>query len=41
MAVRSVRIYGDPVLRQKAADVTAFDESLCALVVDLFETMKV
>jgi peptide deformylase len=40
MAVRSVRIYGDPVLRQKAADVTAFDESLRALVADLFETMK-
>lgn len=40
MAVRSVRIYGDPVLRQKAADVTVFDESLRALVADLFETMK-
>lgn len=40
MAVRSVRIYGDPVLRLKAADVTAFDESLLALVADLFETMR-
>ena len=40
MAVRPVRIYGDPVLRQKAADVTAFDDSLRALVADLFETMR-
>lgn len=40
MAVRPIRIYGDPVLRQKAADVTAFDESLRALVLDLFETMR-
>ena len=40
MAVRPVRIYGDPVLRQKAADVTAFDESLRGLVADLFDTMK-
>jgi peptide deformylase len=40
VALRPVRIYGDPVLRQKAADVAAFDESLRALVADLFETMK-
>ena len=40
MAVRPVRIYGDPVLRQKAAEVTAFDDSLRALVEDLFDTMK-
>jgi peptide deformylase len=40
MAVRPIRIYGDPVLRQKAADVTAFDESLRGLVADLYDTMK-
>jgi peptide deformylase len=40
MAVRPVRIYGDPVLRVKAADVTSFDDSLRALVTDLFDTMK-
>ncbi len=40
MAVRGIRIYGDPVLRAKAADVTTFDDSLRALVADLFETMK-
>lgn len=40
MAVRAVRIYGDPVLRVKAAEVTAFDDSLRSLVADLFETMQ-
>jgi peptide deformylase len=40
MPVRPVRIYGDPVLKQKAADVTDFDDSLRALVADLFDTMK-
>jgi len=40
MPVRPVRIYGDPVLRQKAADVNAFDDSLRALVADLFDTMR-
>ena len=33
-------IYGDPVLRRKSSDVTAFDDSLRALVADLFETCK-
>jgi len=40
LAVRPVRIYGDPVLRQKAVAITAFDDSLRALVADLFDTMK-
>lgn len=40
MAVRPVRIYGDPVLRVKAAPVTSFDDSLRSLVADLFDTMK-
>ena len=40
MALRPVRIYGDPVLREKSREVRAFDESLRALVADLFETMQ-
>ncbi len=39
MALRPVRIYGDPVLREKAREVRAFDDSVRALVDDLFETM--
>jgi len=39
MAVRSVRIYGDPVLRQKALPVETFDETLQSLVADMRETM--
>lgn len=39
MAVRPMRIYGDPVLRQRAADVTSFDETLQRLVEDMFDTM--
>lgn len=40
MAVRPVRIYGDPVLREKSKDIMSFDDSLRALVDDLFDTMK-
>src|SRR6185503_15312459 len=39
MAIRAVRIYGDPVLRQKSADVTEFDDALRRLVQDMRETM--
>ncbi len=39
MAVRPVRLYGDPVLRQKARPVDAFDETLTQLVEDMIETM--
>lgn len=39
MGVRPVRIYGDPVLRRRADDVTAFDDSLRTLVADLYDTM--
>src|SRR5262249_51377085 len=39
MAVRPIRIYGDPVLRQKAREVRDFDDSLRALVADLYDTM--
>src|SRR5204863_9184556 len=40
MAVLPVRMFGDPVLRQKAVPVAEFDAELMALVEDLFETMK-
>ncbi len=39
MSLRPVRIYGDPVLREKAREVREFDDSLRDLVSDLFETM--
>ena len=39
MAVRPVRLYGDPVLRKKAVEVTEFDDELRALVADMRETM--
>jgi peptide deformylase len=34
-----VRLYGDPVLRRKAAEVTEFDETLHSLIDDMRETM--
>lgn len=40
MSLRPVRLYGDPVLRTRAADVTRFDDSLRALVADMRETME-
>lgn len=40
MSVRRVVIYGDPVLRRKADEVTSFDDSLRTLVGDLYETMR-
>jgi peptide deformylase len=40
VSVRPVRIYGDPVLRTRAADVLEFDASVAQLVRDLFETMQ-
>ncbi len=39
MALRPVRIYGDPVLREKSREVHEFDASLGSLVADLFDTM--
>jgi peptide deformylase len=39
MARRPVRLLGDPVLRQKAVSVEAFDDELRNLVNDMFETM--
>ena len=40
MAILPVRIYGDPVLRQKAAEVKVFDDALRGFVADLRETMR-
>ncbi|MEL7179081.1 MAG: peptide deformylase [Pseudomonadota bacterium] len=41
MAIRPLRFEGDPVLLEKAAPVTAFDQTLATLVRDMFETMYV
>ena len=40
MPIRPVRIYGDPVLRNKAREVAAVDETLRALIADLRDTMR-
>ena len=37
--MRRVRLYGDPVLRTRAAEVTSFDDSLRALAADMRDTM--
>jgi peptide deformylase len=37
--IRPIRIYGDPVLHQRAAEVTEFNQELADLVQDMFETM--
>jgi len=39
MAVLAVRLYGDPVLRQKAAPVAAVTEEVLHLVDEMIETM--
>jgi len=39
LSVRPVRIYGDPVLREKAREVAAVDDTVRALIADLRETM--
>jgi len=39
MAIRPVRYYGDPVLREKARTVESFDDALLQLVEDMHETM--
>jgi peptide deformylase len=40
VSVRPVRIYGDPVLRDKAREVTSVDDTLRQLIADMRETMK-
>jgi peptide deformylase len=39
VAIRPIRLFGDPVLRRKATDVVDFDKELRALVSDLTDTM--
>lgn len=39
MTIRPICITGEPVLHERAKEVTVFDESLRELVADMFETM--
>lgn len=39
MSIQPIRLFGDPVLREKAAPVTTFDAELRRLVRDLTDTM--
>ena len=39
MAVRPVRLYGDPVLRQKSREIVGVDDTLRELIADMRETM--
>ncbi len=39
MAIRPIRLFGDPVLRQRAVEVVDFDRELRTLVADLTDTM--
>ncbi len=40
MAVLPIRIFGDPILRSRAAEVTTFDEALRRLADDMLDTMR-
>lgn len=40
MAVRPIRLYGDPVLRSPCRSVTEFDDGLAHLVTDLMDTCR-
>jgi len=40
MAVLPIRIYGDPVLRQRAVEILKVDDSVVKLVSDMFDTLK-
>ena len=39
MAIRPIRLFGDPILRRRATEVTDFDKELRTLVTDLTDTM--
>lgn len=41
MAVRQIRLYGDPVLRTKCEPVASFDDATRALAQDLLDTVEV
>ncbi len=40
MSVLPIRLYGDPVLREKAGEITRVDNSIIELVRDMFDTLK-
>ncbi len=40
MAVRPLRLIGDPVLRTPCRPVIEFDDALAALVTDLLDTVR-
>ncbi|MBV0895123.1 peptide deformylase [Microbacterium sp. NC79] len=40
MAVREIRLYGDPVLTTPCAEITDIDDGIRALVQDLLDTVK-
>lgn len=40
MAVRTIRLFGDPVLRAPSAEITELDEGVRALVRDLTDTVE-
>lgn len=40
MAVLPIRIFGDPVLRERAAAVTVFDDALARLGQDMLDTLR-
>ncbi|MGV9818195.1 peptide deformylase [Nocardia xishanensis] len=40
MTIQPVRLFGDPILRARAAEVTEFDRELRQLVADLTDTME-
>ena len=40
MSLLPIRIFGDPVLRERAAEVTTFDDGLRRLADDMLETMR-
>ena len=40
VAVRPIRIVGDPVLHTPTQPVTVFDDALRELVADMFDTME-
>ena len=40
MTIQPVRLFGDPILRARASEVTEFDRELRRLVTDLVDTMR-
>lgn len=41
MAVREIRLFGDPVLTSETAEITVIDDSVRALVQDLLDTVEI